>query len=63
MELVYPHPRKIGVQVLNIDISKIDLLDIEKIKQLVYDYKLVIFRNQSLDNSQLICLNHCNINR
>ena len=52
MELVYPHPRKIGVQVLNIDISKIDLLDIEKIKQLVYDYKLVIFRNQSLDNSQ-----------
>jgi len=50
MKLVYPPSGQIGVQVLDTEVTEVTLLDVEQIKQLVYDYKLVIFRNQSLDN-------------
>ncbi|MDJ0635029.1 MAG: TauD/TfdA family dioxygenase [Xenococcaceae cyanobacterium MO_188.B29] len=54
MKLVAPPSEQIGVQILDTNVTSVTPTEIEEIKQLVYDYKLVIFREQNINDSQYI---------
>lgn len=54
MKLVYPPLEQIGVQILDMEVASVTPAEIEKIKQLVYDYKLVIFREQNISDAQYL---------
>lgn len=54
MKVVTPPSNQIGAQILDVDVSSITPMEIELIKQLVYDYKLVIFREQDINDPQYL---------
>jgi len=54
MKLISPPSEQIGIQVVDTDIASLTLVEIEKIKQLVYKHKLVIFRGQDINNDQYL---------
>lgn len=48
MKVNKPSSESIGAEVLELDITSVAPSEIRSIKQLVYEYKLVIFRNQNI---------------
>jgi taurine dioxygenase len=54
MRLVDPPLEQIGVQILDTDVASVTPTEVEKIKQLVYKHKLVIFREQNISDPQYL---------
>ena len=54
MKVVSPPLEQIGVQILDINVASASRREIEKIKQLLYNYKLVIFREQNINDAQYL---------
>ncbi len=54
MKVVSPPLEQIGAQILDTDVASVTPIEIDKIKQLVYDYKLVIFREQNINDAQYL---------
>lgn len=53
MEVIAP-VEQIGFEVFDIDVAAIAELEIQRIKQLVYEYKLIVFRDQTVTNDQYV---------
>ena len=54
MKVISPPLEQIGIQILDLDVASVTPREIEEIKQLVYDYKLVIFREQKINDNQYL---------
>lgn len=54
MKVISPPLEQIGIQILDLDVALVTPREIEEIKQLVYDYKLVIFREQKINDNQYL---------
>jgi len=54
MKVISPPLEQIGIQILDLDVASVTPIEIEEIKQLVYDYKLVIFREQKINDNQYL---------
>jgi taurine dioxygenase len=54
MKVISPPLEQIGIQILDLDVASVTPREIEEIKQLVYDYKLVIFREQKINDDQYL---------
>ena len=54
MKVVSPPLEQIGVQILHKDVASVTPIEIKEIKQLVYKYKLVIFREQNINDAQYL---------
>jgi taurine dioxygenase len=54
MKVISPPLEQIGIQILDLDVASVTPIEIEEIKQLVYDYKLVIFRGQKINDNQYL---------
>lgn len=54
MKVISPPLEQIGIQILDLDVASVTPREIEEIKQLVYSYKLVIFREQKINDNQYL---------
>ncbi|MEL7405715.1 MAG: TauD/TfdA family dioxygenase [Cyanobacteria bacterium J06558_2] len=54
MKVVTPPLNQIGAQILDMDVASITPAECESIKQLVYEHKLVIFREQNISDVQYV---------
>ncbi len=54
MKIDRPSPEDIGAEILDIDVAVINQAEVEIIKQLVYEHKLVIFREQHINDDQYL---------
>jgi taurine dioxygenase len=54
MKIDRPSPEHIGAEVVDIDITLVDAVEVEIIKQLVYEHKLVVFRGQNPNEEQYL---------
>lgn len=52
MKLIYPPSGKIGVKILDLDMASVSTAEVREIKQLVYEYKLVIFQDRDISDLQ-----------
>lgn len=54
MKINRPSLESIGAEVLDIDVVAVTEAQVETIKQLVYEHKLVVFRNQNINEDQYL---------
>lgn len=56
MQINRPSSECIGAEVLDIDVVSVTEAEVHTIKQLVYEHKLVVFRNQNINEDQYVKL-------
>ncbi len=54
MKINRPFSGLIGAEILDIDVASVNETEVETIKHLVYEYKLIIFRNQQLNENKYL---------
>ncbi|GAB1537786.1 hypothetical protein NUACC21_04400 [Scytonema sp. NUACC21] len=54
MKINKPNVESIGAEVVDIDVVVVTEAEIHTIKQLVYEHKLVVFRNQNINEDQYL---------
>ncbi|AFZ26074.1 putative taurine catabolism dioxygenase [Cylindrospermum stagnale PCC 7417] len=54
MKINRPSPEHVGAEILEIDVALISEAEINLIKELVYEHKLVVFREQNIDDVQYL---------
>lgn len=54
MKINQPPAGKIGAEILDIDVAVVTELEVQTIKKLVYEHKLLVFRKQKINDDQYI---------
>jgi taurine dioxygenase len=54
MKINRPPSERIGAEILDVDVAVVTAEEVSTIKQLVYEHKLVIFRNQNISTEQYL---------